>query len=392
MPEAALSRADLKRGRALLWLILAAALSAAVAVVAVLGDRAAVTATSMNETMFPGFAESSTKAATIRIESPTLYVTLNKGADGKWTVADRSNYPANPEGVRALMLAMSQIKLVERRSADPARHAALELTTGEMGSGHAVTVTAADGSVLAALVAGKVQSRATGSSPGTLFVRRAGEDQTWLARGGIPIPASVGATLDKTLFTLDEARIAMVRVEPRGLAPYTLTRAAPGEPFALDAVPAGKVAQSAQILQTPASAIAGLTFDDVMKADAVELKDATTATFATFDGLVVKVTLVAGGPEGAFGLIEASVDEARAATAPPPAEGKAKADPKADAAAINARVAGWAYRLPTFVLTNLVPPLEMLVEDKPAEAPPAATPGATPGETPAPEAPPAPPH
>ena len=184
MPEAALSRADLKRGRALLWLILAAALTAAVAVVAVLGDRAAVTATSMNETMFPGFAESSAKAATIRIESPTLYVTLNKGADGKWTVADRSNYPANPEGVRALMLAMSQIKLVERRSADPARHAALELTTGEMGSGHAVTVTAADGSVLAALVAGKVQSRATGSSPGTLFTLDESGTELWSVDGG----------------------------------------------------------------------------------------------------------------------------------------------------------------------------------------------------------------
>ena len=72
MPEAALSRADLKRGRALLWLILAAALSAAVAVVAVLGDRAAVTATSMNETMFPGFAESSAKAATIQLSVPVI--------------------------------------------------------------------------------------------------------------------------------------------------------------------------------------------------------------------------------------------------------------------------------------------------------------------------------
>ena len=378
MSDAALSRADLKRGRTLAWLALAAALLAAAAIGAVLSDRAAVAPAAMNETMYPGFAESSADAASIRIESPTVIVTLNKDPGGRWVVAERSGYPANAEGVRALMLSMAQLRLIERRTADPARHAALELTTGAAGTGHAVTVTAADGSVLAALVAGKVQARAAGSSPGTLFVRRGGEDQTWLARGVVAIPASIGATLDKTLFALDEARVKTVRVEPRGLQSYTLTRPAPGGDFALDAVPDGKVAQPPQILQTPASAVAGLVFEDVIKADAVEVAEATTVAFTTFDGLVVTLTLVPGGPGGAYGLIGAAVDAALAAAAPPPAEGAATGAAGAEAAAINSRVGGWAYKLPTYVLTNLVPPLETLVADKPAEA--------------APEAPPAPPQ
>ena len=377
MSDAALSRADLKRGRTLAWLALAAALLAAAAIGAVLSDRAAVAPSAMNETMYPGFAESSADAASIRIESPTVIVTLNKDPGGRWVVAERSGYPANAEGVRALMLSMAQLRLIERRTADPARHAALELTTGAAGTGHAVTVTAADGSVLAALVAGKVQARAAGSSPGTLFVRRGGEDQTWLARGVVAIPASIGATLDKTLFALDEARVKTVRVEPRGLQRYTRPGPVPGGAFALAAVPEGKVAQPPQILQTPASAVAGLVFEDVIKADAVEVAEATTVAFTTFDGLVVTLTLVPGGPGGAYGLIGAAVDEALAA-APPPAEGAAKSDAGAEAAAINSRVGGWAYKLPTYVLTNLVPPLETLVADKPAEA--------------APEAPPAPPQ
>ncbi len=189
---AAVSKADKQRGRALLWLALAAIAATALAVAAVLSGRTGVSANAMNEKLFPGLGDAAASAASIKIESPTVYVTLNKDASGAWVVADRSNYPANAEGVRALILSMQQLDLIERRTADPARHAALELTTGQAGNGHAVTVTDASGKVLAAMVAGKVQTRAAGTTPGTLFVRRAGEDQTYLARGGIAIPASVG--------------------------------------------------------------------------------------------------------------------------------------------------------------------------------------------------------
>jgi hypothetical protein len=382
MTAAALTKSDAKRGRALGWLILAAVASSALAVAAILSTGARVAPAAMKETMYPGLTAASPNAVSIKIESPTVYVTLNKGADGKWVVADRSNYPANPDGVRALMLSISQLVLIEPRTADPARHASLDLTTGTAGSGHAVTITAADGSVLAAIVAGKVQGRAAGNTPGTLFVRRAGEDQTWLARGGIAIPASIGATLDKTLFKLEAARIKTARFEPRGLAPYTLSRATDTADFTLESVPEGKVAQPPGILQTPATAIAGLAFDDVIKADAVETKDTTRAAFTTFDGLTVTVTLVPGGPDGAFALFTAAA-----------AEGASEAA-KAEAAAITARTGGWAYKLPAYVVTNLVPPLETLVQDPPKPAAPEGPveDGAAPAPEPAPEAPPAPPQ
>ncbi|BCW87399.1 hypothetical protein sos41_05280 [Alphaproteobacteria bacterium SO-S41] len=380
MTATTLTKSDLKRGRGLMWLTLAAAVSAAIAGAAIVSNRAANTATEMNETMYPGLVAASANAATIKIESPTVYVTLNKGADGKWVVADRSNYPANPDGVRALILSIAQLQLIERRTGDINRLGALDLTTGTSGTGHAVTITGADGTVLAAVVAGKVQGRAAGNSLGTLFVRRAGEEQTWLARGGIAIPASVGATLDKTLFTIDPKRIKSAAFAPRGLAAYTLSRATPETPdFTLDNVPEGKEAQPAGVLQTPATAIAGLTFDDVMKADAVDMKDATAATFTTFDGLTIKLTIVPGGPDSAFALFAVTADE----TATP--------EVKAEAAAINARTGGWGYKLPAYVLTNLVPTLESLVQDK---AKPAAPEGEAPtgdGAAPAPEAPPAPP-
>lgn len=67
------------------------------------------------------------------------------------------------------------------------------------------------------------------------------------------------------------------------------------------------------------------------------------------------------------------------AAAPPPAEGQPQIDPVAEAARINAIVKGWAYKLPSFVVANLSPTLEMLVKDK-APAAPAPEEEALPGE------------
>lgn len=378
------SRGDIQRGRSLLWLILAAIAAVALAVAAIISGRSSTSPAAMNEKVFPGLAAAAETAATIKIESPTVYVTLNKGADGKWTVADRSNYPANPEGVRALIISLAELDLIERRTADPLRHSTLELTTGQGGNGHAITITDASGKVIAALVAGKVQTRAAGTTKGTLFVRRAGEDQTYLARGGIAFPASVGATLDKTLFPFDQAKIAKIVFTPRGMKPYSLSRATPETAdFTLDEVPDGKIAAAPAVLQTPASAIAGLTFDDVIKADAVKMDDATEIAFTTFDGVTLKLNILPGGSDGVFVVMNAFTAEDASQAA------------KDEAAAINARASGWAYKVPAFVVTNLAPALEQMVQDKPApEQTPIPDEEALPGEPeaaePTPEPTPAP--
>jgi hypothetical protein len=384
--KTAVTKADRQRGRALLWLLLAAVASVAIAVAAVLSSRTGTSAAAMDEKLFPGLADAAVNAASIKIESPTVFVTLNKDAAGKWTVGDRSNYPANAEGVRALIISVAELNLIERRTADPARLSTLELTTGKSGNGHAITISDASGKVIAAMVAGKVQTKASGTTPGTLFVRRAGEDQTYLARGGLAIPASVGATLDKTLFKLDQARIAKIAFTPRGLKAYSLSRATPEtKDFTVDEIPEGKIAADSAILQTPAAAIAGLTFDDVIKADAVKLDDATKIAFTTFDGLALDLTLLPGGSDGVFIVMVASASDTAAQTV------------KDEAAAINARVGGWAYKVPAFVVTNLAPALEQMLVDKPVagqtpvpqegedvpgEEPMPATPEVTPAPTP----------
>lgn len=380
MADITLSKTDIRRGRRLLWLTGAAMLSVVAAMGVMVSEQAATTIQVLDEAMFPGLGQSAASASSIQVDGPGAKVTLNKDANGQWVVAERDNYPANPDGVRAIIMSLADLTLVEKRTADPARHAELELTTGENGTGHSITITGADGQALAALVAGKVQAPASGNTPGTVFVRRAGEDQVWLARGGLGIPASIGATLDKTLFKLDRARIASVRVEPDGQPAYTLARPTPAdENFALASVPDGKVPVEAAALAAPATAAAGLTFEDVVKAADVKVARVSTATITTFDGLVITVRLLPGASDAErYALIAASTDPSKAAA---PADGAA-VDPAAEAAQINARTGNWAYKLPAYVSGNLMPPLDTLVQDNAPTAPPADATPLAPGEVP----------
>jgi len=79
----------------------------------------------------------------------------------------------------------------------------------------------------------------------------------------------------------------------------------------------------------------------------------TIVEFRTFDGLIVRVTGSKRGDEDWISL-EASVDSAQAAAPPAaPAEGAAAstppaADPNAEAQRINAKVAGWRYKIAGF--------------------------------------------
>ena len=209
-----------------------------------------------------------------------------------------------------------------------------------------------------------------------LRAHRAGEDQHWLARHGISIPPRSGRLLDRRCSRWTR-RASPWCASSRGLRPYTLTRAAQANLGALDAVPAGKVAQSARIAQTPlGDRRSHLRRRDEGRCGRAEGRD---------DDLRDLRRPRRGDAAGRKAHSASSgLGRARAAATPPPAEGKGEGGSKADAAAINARVAGLGHRLPTFVLTNLVPPLEVLVEDKPAEAPPAGDAGATPARRPAP--------
>ncbi len=353
-----LTPGDRRRGRHLLVLALAAALSASLGATAALTERPTA-ARAAQGPLFPDLAARSGEIASIRVDARGQSTRLAKGADGTWTVASRDGYPANAESVRKLVVEASRLEIAEARTADPARHGALGLAGGDSGETRTVSFQAADGSVLAAVTLGKIQSGAFGDTPGTMFVRRAGENQTYLVRGLVGTPQTPGDWLDKSLIDLPDAQIRTARFEPIGLAPYALVRAAADQPdFAIESPPEGREPQDAFILNATANAVRTLRFDDVRKAEGLDLSKAARAAFETFDGLSIAITIVPADGANVWALVEATASEDASETA------------KADAGRIAARASGWAFLLGQSQAAQLATPLESLLKPKSETAAP----------------------
>ena len=135
------------------------------------------------EKLFPDLPAQAATVRRIEIRSAGQQVTL-QGSGSDWKVVDKHDFPADPAKVRALLEGLAGLTLIEPRTADPARHAALDLAAPDTADarGVLVRVLGESDTVLATVLLGKPRA-AAGQGPRQLFLRRPDEDQTWLAEG-----------------------------------------------------------------------------------------------------------------------------------------------------------------------------------------------------------------
>ncbi|NWH09567.1 MAG: DUF4340 domain-containing protein [Alphaproteobacteria bacterium] len=369
-----------KRLRDLFILAVATAVMVALAIAALILRAQEVSPGFDPVPVFPALKSQVNTVAKIVIESQKGKFEAVRDPDGTWRLPGKGGYPAEFEQVNRAINGMAELELAEQKTARYDWHEALDLVMPEEG-GKAVVLTLLDGAgtELAALVAGKVQDVPSVGSLGTLYVRRKGEDQTWLARGFLTLQTDQAAWLDKTLFAMPRERIKSADIAPPEGASYTLSRAKKEDrDFTLSAVPEGRQPLAGNVLSGIAGALEGITFDDVMAFKPEDFAKASRAAFTTFDGLTVIVSVMSNG-EGYwanFNAIGEAVPPAEGA--PVPAEGEAAPDAVGEAKAINARVAGWAYRLPRYKGELLQTAFDTLLLPAQPEGEAPAAPGLTP--------------
>ena len=314
--------------------------------------------------LFPGLTPKLAEAAQVEIvhKGATLHLRrTGTTADAVWGVADRSDYPAQQGKVHEVLTALTDLRLDDARTSDPADYARLgvEDADGKGADSTLLRVLDAKGGVIAALIVGHARSAAHGGID-TLYVRRPGEAQSWLADGRIAVTADAQDWLDRDIVNIDAAKIATDTVT-RGDA--TLQFARKDGKLVLTA-PADHPKLDDFKLEEVGRALSELNFDNVQKAPAPGTP-LGRAVVTTTDGMTVTVDVSKSGPD---------IWATFAAT------GK-------DAAALDARTKGWAYQLGAWKEQTLVPSLDDLKLPEPKPAPAAAAPA--PAPAPAPAAPPA---
>ena len=324
---------------------------------------------------------------------------------GRWTVAERGDYPADVSKLRKLLLALSDAKIVEEKTSNPANFSIIgvEDPSSPGASGAEIGFTARDGKH--AVIIGKPIGEGN-------FARRSGENSSYSVEPGISFEAEPRYWIDSHLIDIAAANIQSIEIKPAAGPAYTVRRVvadsshsgAPGTPsagsstpsansstpggsstpgagsstasahpapskdaenFALDGVPSGRKAADAASLAPSPSTYGALTADDVAPAGGVDFSKATVATVTLSDGNVITITGAVVGDKH-WVQLQASKD-----------------------AALNARTAGRAFELTGYRFDGIFRPLEQLLVPKappPAahKTAPAATPALTPTKKPVP--------
>jgi hypothetical protein len=339
-----------RRDRRLLALAGIAAVGIAAAGGALYYREAVVTPHYKPMELFPGLAHK-----LMRGEATHIYIVSKKyGAfevafvpQKGWVLPDRGGYPASFDTVKEALVAVAAMQTVEPKTDRPDWYHYVDLDPPPQGDGINVTLAADKGYILASMIVGKSES--LGDDVG-LFVRRAGEKQSYLVKSPAEIKANPIDWMDKNVVALAAPRIASALVRPPTGPAYTASRPAPGTPFTLAPLPKGRELAYPGAADATAGALSDFSFDDIKPATAFDFNNAARLVLQTFDGLTVTVDAVT----------QDSATWVRMYAEAKPGEPKTAKE----ALAINARTEGWAFKLPAERAASLLPTLESLLKPK----------------------------
>src|SRR5688572_18357018 len=225
-----------------------------------------------------------------------------------WRVAERAGYPADASRVRTLLLGLAQARTIEEKTTLPANYPSLGVedlaTPGATGTG----VELAGPAEPVSLIVGK--------SPGARasYIRRKGEAASWQIGTALTVERDPAKWLATELLDIGADRIQSAEFTMDGKRRWTVAKTSRADQsFKVTGKPAGGSGADAESSAgRVATALGGLRLVDVRPAEGVAKdKPAATATYRTFDGLVLVIDGYAEGDKR-FVRVKPSADETAA--------------------------------------------------------------------------------
>jgi len=271
--------------------------------------------------------------------------TLKKGGTG-WSVGER-DYPADSGKVRKLLLDLAALNVVEEKTSLPDNYPLLGVEEVSSAKATGTRVDAVTPARTYSLIVGKSSGAKSG------FVRVSNSPRSLLAAPLITVDADPRRWLDHSLIDIAQERMKEIAVKPAQGPAYTASRTSKDQPdYTVAEIPKGRELSSPAAADPIAGSLGSLSLDDVQHAPAAAPAGVSHAIFKTFDGLEIDV---AGRKDGTRTLI---------ALAP---RSSAK-ETEAEAQALEARLKGWEFEIPSYKYDGMFRPLEDLLK-KPPEPP-----------------------
>jgi len=349
--------------------------------------------------VFDDFSPAAGDVSEIRLSKGDGSRTTLRKEPGGWMVVERQ-YPADGSRVRELVLGVSDLKIVERKTSDPANYPTLGVEAPDSPTAGSTLLEVVAGQKTWSLIVGK------GAGGRGVYVRKPKEAASALAEPAITVDPDQKRWLDRQLMDIPGTNVHDISVKLAAGPGYTLTRAQRGAAdLVLSPIPKGRKPASSMSINGQADTLAVFQFDDMRPAPATPAQKVDRATIRTFDGQVFEFTghkdaekayvsvvasrdpaLAAQFPEPAATTTTPAPDAAPASGATPAPPGAAATPSPAPAPAPNpaatptakpadqtveklaARSKGVEYEIPLYKYESLFKPLEELLEPKPAPA------------------------
>lgn len=312
---------------------------AAAAIYAVATQQAPTAVASGGDPAFPALGKALNDAAEIDVKSNGAAFTIKKSGE-TWGIVEKDNYPVDFDKVKAALVKLAELRLLESKTSDPSRYERLQLNdvSDKDAKSKDVTVKDAKGQTLASGVIGRRNSNLFGATESGTYIRRANEPQAWLAEGDVDIGATPNDWLQRRIVEIPSERVKSAEViQPTGEKLFLHKDKPDDKNYAVDNIPKGRKLASDGEADGIGGGLWRLELEDVKRADKLAFDKPTVAVFKTFDGITVRLESV---------MVDKDVWTRVAATADDPqGDDAAKQKLKAEAAAITERNKGWAYKM-----------------------------------------------
>jgi Domain of unknown function (DUF4340) len=332
--------------RSLILLASATAALVAIAIVVLASGDRGVSRAATGQSAFPALAARLGDVASVTVSRDGTTMTLIRDGDN-WLVAEKGNYPANAAKISQIVRAMADLTLVEPKTQNPDLYPRLEVEDPGNGKSTLVAVKDKSGGDLAQAIVGKRRYDRLGAGNDGVYLRKAGEAQSWLARGTLDPSGDAASWLDRQIIDISEKKIGKATLTQADGSKLVISRSAPEAKFAVEDAPADAKFKSETATSGPATALETLDLDDVKPAGELPVpdKNVVTASFTTFDGLTVDLRLMERDKADWIAISAAGSG---------PAEANAKK--------IEGKVSHWTYAIPAYKANLLKTKLADLIE------------------------------
>ena len=326
------------------------------AVLAVVDQPALTTLTRGGEKAFEGLSERVNEAAELVVQSNEATFSIVKTGGG-WGMKDRAKYPVHFDKVKTALVSLSELKLLEAKTSDPARYKRLEVEEPDAEEAQSVRFELKDGGgeSMASGLIGRLNPNLFGDGGGGTYLRRGKEEQSWLAAGEVTLGKTRNDWLVRDIVDIAAEQVRRAVIRQPGGAEIVVTQEKPDSgAYKLDGVPEGRKLKDSSEAKNLAGGLWRLTFEDVKPAADVQFPEETNVSvYETFDGLRIHIEMTTVD-EVVWGRFSATAEGA---------SGDKADEVSKKAEEITARAKGWVYELSAGEGERLTTRIEDILEE-----------------------------